>query len=165
MKSTEKESAGMDVIQGMLTASGRRIAMVAGRFNDMIVGRLIEGATDCFLRHGGEEKNLTLVRVPGSLEIPLVAGRLAATGRWDAVVCLGAVIRGGTPHFDYVAAEASKGIASESLKTGRPIIFGVLTCDTLEQALERAGVKSGNKGWDAMLSALEMADLVPRLAG
>ena len=153
----------MEQIQGMLSATGKRIALVAGRFNDLIVSRLIEGATDCFLRHNGDEKNLTLVRVPGSLEIPLVAGRLAGSGRHDAVVCLGAVIRGGTPHFDYVAAEASKGIASESLRTGLPIIFGVLTCDTLEQALERAGVKSGNRGWDAMLAALEMADLMPRL--
>ena len=153
----------MEQIQGMLGASGRRVALVAGRFNDLIVNRLIDGATDCFLRHSGDEKSLTLVRVPGSLEIPLVAGRLAAAGKYDAVVCLGAVIRGDTPHFDYVAAEASKGIASESLRTGIPIIFGVLTCDTLEQALERAGVKSGNKGWDAMLAALEMADLMPRL--
>jgi len=153
----------MQQIQGMLHAAGRRVALVASRYNDLIVSRLIEGAIDCFLRHDGEDKNLALVRVPGSLEIPLVAGRLAASGAYDAVVCLGAVIRGDTPHFDYVAAEASKGIASESLRTGKPIIFGVLTCDSLEQALERAGVKAGNKGWDAMLSALEMADLLPRL--
>jgi len=153
----------MPEIQGMLSATGRRIALVAGRFNDLIVSRLIEGAADCFMRHAGEEKNLTVVRVPGSLEIPLVAGRLAGSGKHDAVVCLGAVIRGGTPHFDYVAAETSKGIASESLGTGLPIIFGVLTCDTLEQALERAGVKNGNRGWDAMLAALEMVDLLPRL--
>lgn len=153
----------MEQIQGMLSAAGRRVALVAGRFNDLIVSRLIDGATDCFRRHNGDEKGLTLVRVPGSLEIPLIAGRLAAAGTYDAIVCLGAVIRGDTPHFDYVAAEASKGIASESLRTGIPIIFGVLTCDTLEQALERAGVKGGNKGWDAMLAALEMADLMPRL--
>jgi 6,7-dimethyl-8-ribityllumazine synthase len=157
------KGSNVEQIQGMLGAAGRRVALVAGRFNDLIVSRLIDGATDCFLRHGGDEKSLTLVRVPGSLEIPLVAGRLAAAGKHDAIVCLGAVIRGDTPHFDYVAAEASKGIASESLRTGIPIIFGVLTCDTLEQALERAGVKSGNKGWDAMLAALEMADLMPRL--
>ena len=153
----------MEQKQGMLRAQGRRIALVASRFNDLIVNRLVEGAVDCFLRHEGEEENLTLVRVPGSLEIPLVAGRLAASGSCEAVVCLGAVIRGDTPHFDYVAAEVSKGVAAESLRTGRPIIFGVLTCDTLEQALERAGVKAGNKGWDAMMSALEMADLMPRL--
>ena len=153
----------MEVIQGMLSAAGRHVAVVAARFNDMIVSRLIDGARDCFLRHQGDEKSLTLVRVPGSMEIPLVAGRLAASGRYDAIVCLGAVIRGDTPHFDYVAAESSKGITAESLRTGRPIIFGVLTCDTLEQALERAGVKGGNKGWDAMLAALEMGDLMPRV--
>ena len=153
----------MEVIQGMLVATGRRVALVAARFNDMIVSRLIDGARDCFLRHQGDEKSLTLVRVPGSMEIALVAGRMAASGRYDAVVCLGAVIRGDTPHFDYVAAESSKGITTESLRTGRPIIFGVLTCDTLEQALERAGVKGGNKGWDAMLAALEMADLMTRM--
>jgi 6,7-dimethyl-8-ribityllumazine synthase len=153
----------MEVIQGMLVATGRRVAVVAARFNDMIVSRLIDGARDCFLRHQGEEKSLTLVRVPGSMEIALVAGRMAASGKYDAVVCLGAVIRGDTPHFDYVAAESSKGITTESLRTGRPIIFGVLTCDTLEQALERAGVKGGNKGWDAMLAALEMADLMTRM--
>src|SRR5271169_2196770 len=157
------KGSNVEQIQGMLSAAGRRVALVAGRFNDLIVSRLIDGATDCFLRHNGDEKHLTLVRAPGSLEIPLVAGRLAAAGKYDAIVCLGAVIRGDTPHFDYVAAEASKGIASESLRTGIPIIFGVLTCDTLEQALERAGVKGGNKGWDAMLAALEMADLMPRL--
>jgi 6,7-dimethyl-8-ribityllumazine synthase len=154
----------MEQIHGFLRATGRRVAMVAGRFNDLIVNRLIEGAVDCFLRHDGDEKNLTLVRVPGSLEIPLVAGRMASSGKYDAIVALGSVIRGDTPHFDYVAAEVSKGIASESLRTGQPIIFGILTCDTLEQALERAGVKSGNKGWDAMLAALEMADLLPRLS-
>lgn len=153
----------MEQLHGMLRATGRRIALVAARFNNLIVERLIEGAVDCFVRHDGDENNLTLVRVPGSLEIPLVAGRLAASGRYDAVVTLGAVLKGDTPHFDYVAAEASKGVASESLRTGRPIIFGVLTCDNLEQALERAGVKAGNKGWDAMLSALEMADLMARL--
>ncbi|MGA2545383.1 MAG: 6,7-dimethyl-8-ribityllumazine synthase [Rectinemataceae bacterium] len=152
----------MNQIEGMLRAEGKKIALVASRFNELIVGRLIEGAVDCFVRHGGDEKSLTLVRVPGSYEIPLVAGRMAGKGV-DAVVCLGAIIRGDTPHFDYIAAEVSKGIAAESLRSGRPIIFGVLTCDTLEQALERAGVKSGNKGWDAMLTALEMVDLMARL--
>ncbi len=152
----------MNHIEGMLSAEGKKIALVAARFNDLIVARLIEGARDCFVRHGGDEKNLTLVLVPGSYEIPLIAGRMALK-QFDAVVCLGAVIRGDTPHFDYVAAEVAKGVASESLRSGRPIIFGVLTCDTLEQALERAGVKSGNKGWDAMLSALEMADLMGKL--
>ena len=136
----------MEQMQGMLNATGRRVALVAGRFNDLIVSRLIEGATDCFVRHGGDEKNLLLVRVPGSFEIPLAAGRLAAAGKHDAVVALGAVIRGGTPHFDYVAAEVSKGIASESLRTGLPIIFGVLTCDTLEQALERGRGQERQQG-------------------
>jgi 6,7-dimethyl-8-ribityllumazine synthase len=152
----------MKEIEGMLSAEGRKIALVAARFNDLIAGRLIEGALDCFLRHGGKESDLVLVRTPGSFEIPLIAGRMAQKD-FDAVVCLGAVIRGGTPHFDYVAAEVSKGVAAESLRSGKPIIFGVLTCDTLEQALERAGVKNGNKGWDAMLSALEMADLMGKL--
>ena len=152
----------MNQIEGMLRAEGKKITLVASRFNELIVGRLIEGAVDCFVRHGGDEKNLTLVRVPGSFEIPLVAGRMAGKGA-DAVVCLGTIIRGDTPHFDYIAAEVSKGIAAESLRSGRPIIFGVLTCDSLEQALERAGVKSGNKGWDAMLTALEMVDLMARL--
>jgi 6,7-dimethyl-8-ribityllumazine synthase len=153
----------MKEIDGILQAGGRKIALVAARFNDLIVDRLIEGALDCFLRHGGDEKDLTLARVPGSYEIPLVAGRLAASKDFDCVVCLGAVIRGDTPHFDYVAGEVAKGVATESLRTGKPIIFGVLTCDSLEQALERAGVKSGNKGWDAMLSALEMANLMGKL--
>jgi len=153
----------MNRIEGTLNAEAKKVVLVAARFNDLIVGRLIEGARDCFVRHGGAEGNLTLVLVPGSYEIPLVAGRMAAK-EFDAVVCLGAVIRGDTPHFDYIAAEVAKGIASESLRSGRPIIFGVLTCDTLEQALERAGVKSGNKGWDAMLSALEMADLMGKIA-
>ncbi len=150
-------------IEGMLKANGRKIAIVAGRFNDLIVGRLVEGAEDCFLRHGGGEEGLALVRVPGAYEIPLVAGKLASSRAYDAVLCLGAVIRGDTPHFDYIAAEVSKGIAAESLRTGLPIVFGVLTCDTMEQALQRAGVKGGNEGWDAMLAAIEMADLMPRL--
>ena len=142
----------MEQIQGMLSAAGRRVAMVAGRFNDLIVSRLIDGATDCFLRHDGDEKSLTLVRVPGSIEIPLVAGRLAAAGKFDAIVCLGAVIRGDTPHFDYVAAEASKGIASESLRTGTSYyLWGT----DLRHAGAGAGAcrasRGGNKGWDAML--------------
>lgn len=153
----------MKELNGNLQAKDKKIALVAGRFNDLIVGRLVEGALDSFIRHGGDQSNLVIARVPGSYEIPLVAGKLAATGNYDAVICLGAVIRGDTPHFDYVAAEVSKGIAAESLRTSLPIIFGVLTCDSLEQALERAGVKSGNKGWDAMCSALEMADLMGKL--
>lgn len=150
-------------ISGQLNAEKKRIAIVSARFNDLIVSRLVEGAIDCFIRHGGDENSLAHYRVPGSFEIPLVAGKVASTKKYDAVITLGAVIRGSTPHFDYVASEVSKGVASESLKTGLPIIFGVLTCDTLEQALERAGVKNGNKGWDAMLGALEMCSLMERL--
>ena len=153
----------MKIIEGMLTAQNRRIAMVAARFNDLIVGRLIEGAVDCFNRHGGDPAALELVRVPGSWEIPLVCDRLAKTGKFDAVIALGAVIRGDTPHFDYVAAEVSKGVAAVAMTSGIPVIFGVLTTDSLEQALERAGVKAGNKGWEAMLSAIEMADLMGKI--
>lgn len=150
-------------IGGQLTAQGKKIALVSARFNDLIVSRLVEGAVDCFLRHGGREEDLVHIRVPGSYEIPLVCGQTAESQKYDAVIALGAVIRGSTPHFDYVAAEVSKGVAAESLRTRLPIIFGVLTCDTLEQALERAGVKSGNKGWDAMMGALEMTSLMKLL--
>lgn len=154
----------MKEINALLTAANLDIAIVAGRFNDLITGRLIEGAQDCFIRHGGDDSRLTLVRVPGAFEIPLVAGKLAASGKYQAVLTLGAVIRGSTPHFDHVANAASKGTASESLKSGVPIIFGVLTCDTLEQALERAGVKAGNKGWETMLAAIEMGNLMNQLS-
>ena len=151
----------MTTVSAQLSATGRKIAIVASRFNDLITGRLIEGAQDCFIRHGGNLADLTLVHVPGGFEIPLVAGKLADSGKYDAILTLGAVIRGSTPHFDHVANAVSKGVASETLRTGRPIIFGVLTCDDLEQALERAGVKAGNKGWDTMLAAIEMANLMP----
>jgi len=153
----------MKIIEGNFTAAGRRVAFVASRFNELVVSKLIEGARDVLVRHGIQDDDLSLAWVPGAFEIPLVSGRMAASGQFDAVIALGAVIRGSTPHFDYVASEVSKGVASESLRTGVPIIFGVLTCDTLEQALERAGVKAGNKGWDAGLSALEMMDLLGRL--
>ena len=153
----------MNTIDAHLTATTLDIAIVAGRFNDLITGRLVEGAEDCFIRHGGATDRLTLVRVPGAFEIPLVAGHLARSGKYQAVLTLGAVIRGSTPHFDHVANAASKGVASESLRSGVPIIFGVLTCDTLEQALERAGVKAGNKGWEAMLAAIEMANLMGQI--
>ncbi|MFP4364902.1 MAG: 6,7-dimethyl-8-ribityllumazine synthase [Spirochaetia bacterium] len=144
------------IIEGKLNAKGRKTAIVAARFNDFITAKLVEGAVDCILRHGGDESDITLVKVPGAFEIPLTAQRLAATGKYDSVICLGAVIRGATPHFDYVASEAAKGIAHASMATGVPIIFGVLTTDTIEQAVERAGTKAGNKGWDAALSAIEM---------
>ncbi len=146
-------------IIGKLNAGDRKFALVVSRFNDFITGRLLEGALDCFARHGGKTENITVVRVPGSFEIPITAARLAKTGKYDAVVCLGAVIRGATPHFDLVAAEAAKGVAQAGLSSGVPVIFGILTTDTIEQAVERAGTKAGNKGWDAAMSAMEMADL------
>ncbi|MCL2761913.1 MAG: 6,7-dimethyl-8-ribityllumazine synthase [Treponema sp.] len=150
-------------INGNLKGEDRRFALVVGRFNSMITERLLEGALDCFERHGGKKENLTIVRVPGSFEIPLIALKLAESKKYDGIICLGAVIRGSTPHFDYVASEAAKGIAQAAFKTGLPVIFGVLTTDTIEQAIERAGTKVGNKGWDAMLSAMEMADIYKQL--
>ncbi len=150
-------------IEGRLSGEGKRFAIVVGRFNEFITGKLLEGALDCLRRHGTEEPDITVVRTPGSFEVPLVAQKLAGSGQFDAIICLGAVIRGATPHFDYVAAEVSKGIAQVALQSGVPVAFGVLTTDTVEQALERAGTKAGNKGWDAALSALEMADLMTRL--
>lgn len=146
-------------IGGKLDAKGKRFLIVAGRFNDLITRRLLDGALDCILRHGGEEKNIRVVWVPGAFEIPLVAGKLAKKGDFDSVICLGAIIRGSTPHFDYVAAEAAKGIAAAGLSSGIPVIFGVLTTENIEQAIERAGTKGGNKGWDAALSAIEMSSL------
>jgi 6,7-dimethyl-8-ribityllumazine synthase len=154
----------MKILEGHFGGQGRKVALVASRFNELVVSKLIEGARDGLVRHGVADDEVTLAWVPGAYEIPLVAGRLASSGRYHAVITLGAVIRGSTPHFDYVASEVSKGVAHEGLRTGVPIVFGVLTCDTLEQALERAEVKAGNKGWDAALTALEMMDLLPRLA-
>ena len=151
-------------IEGSLDARDSRIAIVVSRFNSFVTERLLEGAVDCIHRHGGNDNELTIVRVPGSWEIPLAVQKLANSGRHDGIVALGAVIRGATPHFDYVAAETSKGIAGVSLATGVPIAFGVLTTDTIEQAVERAGTKSGNKGFDAALSLLEMMDVMRRLA-
>lgn len=149
----------MTVYEGMLNGQGMKFALVVGRFNELISTRLYEGALDCLRRHDVAEEDIDVAWVPGAFEIPLVAGRLARSGRYDAVLCVGAVIRGGTPHFDYVAGEAAKGIAKVSLDSGVPVIFGVLTTDTIEQAVERAGTKAGNKGWAAALSALEMASL------
>jgi 6,7-dimethyl-8-ribityllumazine synthase len=151
------------VIEGTLNAKGMRFALVAGRFNDFITSKLVEGALDALKRHGAAEQNVTVVWVPGSFEIPLVARKLAASGKYDAVIALGAVIRGATSHFDYVAAEVSKGVAQVTLETGVPVIFGVLTTDTIEQAIERAGTKAGNKGSDAALAAVEMVDLLKSL--
>ncbi|MDK2956814.1 MAG: 6,7-dimethyl-8-ribityllumazine synthase [Desulfovibrionales bacterium] len=145
----------MKTIEGKLDASGKTFALVASRFNDFIVDRLISGAVDYLKRHGASEENLTLVRVPGAFETPIAAKKLAAAGKFDAVICLGAVIRGATPHFDFVASECAKGLAHVMLEHEVPIGFGVLTCDTLEQAIERAGSKGGNKGVEAAQAALE----------
>ncbi len=148
------------ILEGKLSAAGLRFALIVSRFNDFIVGRLQDGAIDAIVRHGGDEKNIEIIKVPGAFEIPLIAKKAAKSGRYDAVICLGAVIRGATPHFDYVAAEVSKGIATVGLETEIPITFGVLTTDNIEQAIERAGSKSGNKGWDAAASAIEMVSLL-----
>lgn len=147
------------IIEGQLNAQGLKIGILVSRFNSFIGDRLVDGAIDALLRHGAANDNLTVVRVPGAFEIPPVAKQMAATGRYDALVCLGAVIRGATPHFDYVSAEVSKGIAAVSMEAGIPVTFGVLTTDTLEQAIERAGSKAGNKGFDAAVAAIEMANL------
>ena len=153
----------MKVIQGDLQAKGLRFGIVVSRFNEFINSKLLEGAEDAIVRHGAKSDDIDVVRVPGAFEIPLVAKNLASSGKYDSVICLGAVIRGATPHFDYVAAEVSKGIAQAMMETGVPIAFGVITTDTIEQAVERAGSKSGNKGWDAALSAIEMSQVMKKL--
>jgi 6,7-dimethyl-8-ribityllumazine synthase len=151
------------IIQGDLNGKGLRVGIVAARFNDFITGRLLEGALDGLQRHGVTENDIDIVKVPGSYEIPLVAKIMAQSKKYHAVICLGAVIRGATPHFEYVSAEVSKGVATVSMDMGVPVIFGVLTTDTIEQAIERAGTKGGNKGWDAAMSAIEMANVVKQL--
>jgi 6,7-dimethyl-8-ribityllumazine synthase len=157
----EKNRGGqMRILEGKLAAAGLKFALIVSRFNAFITERLLDGALDCLRRQGAAEDDLTMVRVPGAWEIPLVARRLAQTGGHDAVICLGAVIRGSTPHFDYIAAEVSKGIAQVSLESGVPIAFGILTTDTLEQAIERAGSKAGNKGFAAAEAAIEMVNLL-----
>ncbi|MNK73041.1 6,7-dimethyl-8-ribityllumazine synthase [compost metagenome] len=152
------------MIGGKLLAEGRKFAVVIGRFNEFIGSRLLSGALDAFERHGANESDVTVVWAPGAFEIPVVAQKLAQSGKYDAIITLGAVIRGSTPHFDYVAGETAKGVAAIALKTGVPVIFGVLTTDTIEQAIERAGTKAGNKGWEAATSAIEMANLMPQLS-
>jgi 6,7-dimethyl-8-ribityllumazine synthase len=147
-------------LEGHLNASGKRFAIVAGRFNEFITSKLLGGAIDCIKRHDGNVDELDLAWVPGAYEIPLIAKKLAASGKYDGVITLGAVIRGSTPHFDYVSNEVAKGISKAAFDTDTPIIFGVLTVDTIEQAIERAGTKAGNKGWEAALSAIEMATLI-----
>jgi 6,7-dimethyl-8-ribityllumazine synthase len=153
----------MKVYEGKLLAQGLRFGIVISRFNDFICDRLLGGALDALKRSGGSEEQIDVFKVPGAFEIPLIAKQVAVTGRYDAVICLGAVIRGATPHFDYVANEVSKGIASVSLDSNVPIAFGVLTTDTLEQAIERAGSKAGNKGWDAAMAAIEMVNLIKQV--
>ncbi|HUO76561.1 MAG TPA: 6,7-dimethyl-8-ribityllumazine synthase [Thermodesulfovibrionales bacterium] len=154
----------MKVIEGELQAEGLKFGIIVSRFNDFITSKLLDGALDALRRHGASEKDIEVVKVPGSFEIPMVAHKLAAKGTYHAIICLGTVIRGATPHFEYVSAEVSKGIASASMETGIPIAFGVITSDTIEQAVERAGTKSGNKGWDAAITAIEMAQVMKKLA-
>ena len=153
----------MKIIEGKLTASGQRIGIVASRFNEFITSKPTSGAEDAFLSHGGNPDDLELAWVPGAFEIPSVAKKMAMSDRYDAIVCLGAVIRGATPHFDMVANEVSKGIAQVALECGKPVLFGVLTTDSIEQAIERAGTKAGNKGSDAMISAIEMVNLMAQM--
>jgi 6,7-dimethyl-8-ribityllumazine synthase len=153
----------MQTYQGRLDASGLRVVIVVSRFNELITRPLLEGALDCLRRHGADEERLAVAWVPGAFEIPPVARRLACSGAFDAVVCLGAVIRGATPHFDHVAGQAAAGIARAGFDSGVPVIFGVLTTDTIEQAIERAGTKAGNKGSDAALAAIETANLLRQL--
>ena len=155
--------SGIKTIEGQLNAQGLNIAIVATRFNDFIVDRLVAGAVDCLLRHGADKANLTIIRAPGAFELPLVCKRLADSGRWHGIVALGAIIRGATPHFDYVAAEASKGLAQAAMHSGTPIGFGILTTDNLEQAIERAGSKAGNKGVEAALSVMESARVLQQI--
>ena len=152
-----------NIIQGQLNAEGKRFGILVSRFNEFITKRLLDGALDCIHRHGGDDKKIDIVWVPGSFEIPTIALKMAVGKKYDAIICLAAVIRGGTVHFEYVASEVTKGIAQVGIQTGIPTIYGVLTCDTIEEAVERAGAKQGNKGWQAALSGIEMADLNTRL--
>jgi len=153
----------MKTFEGKLMAEGLRFGIIVGRFNEFIGGKLLSGALDAISRHGGSEADIDLAWVPGAFEIPIVAKKMAKSGKYDAIICLGAVIRGATPHFDMVAGEVTKGIALVGLETGLPVIFGVLTTDSIEQAIERAGTKSGNKGFDAAVTAIEMANLLKQL--
>jgi len=154
----------MNEINGRLDGAGMRFGVVAARFNGLVVERLVEGAADALSRHGVADDAIDLVRVPGAFEIPLVAGQMARSGRYDAVLCLGTIIRGATPHFEYVASECAKGVARAGMETGVPVIFGVLTTESIEQAIERAGTKAGNKGADAAVAAIETVDVLRRVA-
>jgi 6,7-dimethyl-8-ribityllumazine synthase len=153
----------MNIYEGKLVAEGLKIGIVAGRFNEFIVSKLLSGAVDGLKRHGVEDEKIDIVWVPGAFEIPLVAGKMAMSDKYDAVICLGAVIKGSTSHYDYVCSEVSKGIAQVSLNSGKPVIFGVLTTDSIEQAIERAGTKAGNKGYDSAVTAIEMANLLKNI--
>ncbi len=153
----------MNILEGKLLAEGQRIGIVAARFNEFITSKLLGGAEDAFVRHGGDLNQLDVAWVPGAFEIPLVAKKMVESGKYDAVVCLGAVIRGATPHFDMVANEATKGVAHVGLQTGVPVIFGILTTDSIEQAVERAGTKAGNKGFEGMVTAIEMINLLKQI--
>ncbi len=153
----------MNLIEGKISASSYKFAIIQSRFNEFIGDKLLEAAVDCLRRHNCEERNITVVKVPGAFEIPITADKLALQKRFDAIICLGTVIRGATPHFEYISSAVANGISQTSLKHGIPVIFGVLTTDTIEQAIERSGSKSGNKGWDAALTAIEMADLFQKL--
>ena len=150
----------MDVFDGILTAEGMKFGIVASRFNEFITSKLLSGAMDCLRRHGADEEKIDVAWVPGAFEMPLIASKMAKSGAYDAVICLGAVIRGSTSHYDYVCSEVSKGIASVSLSSGVPVMFGVLTTENIEQAVERAGTKAGNKGYDCALGAVEMVGLI-----
>ena len=150
----------MKTFEGQLSAKGLKFCIIVSRFNDFITSKLLEGALDALIRHGAQDEDIDVVRVPGAFEIPLIAKKTASSKKYDSVIALGTIIRGATPHFDYVAAEASKGVAQASLDTGVPIAFGIITSDTIEQAIERAGSKSGNKGWDAAMTAIEMCNLI-----
>ena len=153
----------MKILEGKLLAEGLKVAIVVARFNEFITNKLLSGAEDTLIRHGCKDTDITVVWVPGAFEIPLTAKKMVKTQKYDAVICLGAVIRGSTPHFDYVSSEVTKGVASVSLETEVPVIFGVLTTDTIEQAIERAGTKAGNKGYDAAVTAIEMANLLKQI--
>ncbi|NOY60217.1 MAG: 6,7-dimethyl-8-ribityllumazine synthase [Calditrichaeota bacterium] len=151
------------VYEGQLTAKDKKFGIIVSRFNELICSKLLEGALDCLRRHECRDENIEIAWVPGAFEIPVVAKKFAASKKYDAIICLGAVIRGATPHFEYIAGEVTKGVAQVSLESGMPVSYGIITPDTLEQAIERAGTKAGNKGWDAALSAIEMSDLFARL--
>ena len=151
------------IIEGQLDAKDIKFGIVISRFNDFITGQLLKGALDALLRHGGSENNTTVVKVPGCFEVPYAAARMAKSKNYESIICLGALIRGQTPHFDYISNEVSKGIASISLDTGLPVIYGIITCENIEQAIERAGTKAGNKGWDAAIAGIEMVNIFKKI--